>query len=48
MTDQQLEEKFREWFWEQYLTPPSVHAIRSHMAWARFLLGEQQQREAGR
>jgi len=48
MTDQQMEEKFRDWFRREYVATPSIHALRSHLAWARFLLDEQQQREVER
>ena len=50
MTDQELEQLFREWW--PYPAPPGTHALLTHLGWARYLLRlmeqQQKQQEQGR
>jgi hypothetical protein len=51
ISDTDLEQRFRAWWTQSYPTLPGVHALNTHLGWARFLLEqvqEQQRREVQR
>lgn len=48
MTDDQLEQAFRQWWAGSYPTPPGTHALATHLGWGRWLLLQQAQQQQQR